>query len=160
MDELYKDSFFSGLFLFVGCIFLFLEVFIPSGGILGILACASAGFGIFGFFYQDSTVLAVGSLGGFLCYGGFILYFVMKRVSFKASMTADTSSSVDERLAASLVGKVGTTFTALRPAGMAVIDDVKVDVVSAGDFVEKGAEVKVIEISGNRVVVRKIDPRS
>ena len=40
MDILINELFYSWLFLLLGFIFLFLEIFIPSGGILGVLALA------------------------------------------------------------------------------------------------------------------------
>jgi membrane-bound serine protease (ClpP class) len=56
-----------------------------------------------------------------------------------------------------LLGEEGITITALRPSGTALIQDRKVDVVSDGDFVEKGARVKVVETTNLRVMVRKLD---
>jgi membrane-bound serine protease (ClpP class) len=53
-----------------------------------------------------------------------------------------------------LVGKAGVALTALRPAGTAVFDGKRVDVVSEGTFVPKGEMVKVIAVEGLRVVVR------
>lgn len=156
MDVLYADAFYSSLFFFLGCIFLFLEVFIPSGGILGILAFASAAFGIFGFFYQDSILLGVASVAGFLAYGALIIFFVLKRVSFKGEVSSETSSSVDEDIDSSLVDMEGVTLTPLRPAGMASINGRKVDVVSIGAFIGKDVRVRVVEVSGNRVVVREM----
>lgn len=52
--------------------------------------------------------------------------------------------------------KEGTTLTVLRPAGMADFDGVKLDVVSDGMFIPKGTRVKVIKVSGRRIVVKKI----
>ena len=53
----------------------------------------------------------------------------------------------------SLIGATGQAFTALRPAGTIVIGGKKINAVSSGDFIDNGATVKVIEVSGNRVVV-------
>ncbi len=55
-----------------------------------------------------------------------------------------------------LVGMTGTAFSTLRPAGRAQIDGQLIDVVSEGDFIETGARLEVIEVSGNRVVVRPV----
>ncbi len=71
----------------------------------------------------------------------------------------DTSTSVDMRIV-DLVGKEGVTTMPLRPAGMAIIDGNKVDVVTMGDFIEKDIPVRVVDNSGNRVVVRQMDSRS
>lgn len=51
------------------------------------------------------------------------------------------------------VGQTGIAATSLRPAGKMKVGDLKVDVVSEGGFIEKGARLKVIAIKGNRVIV-------
>lgn len=51
-------------------------------------------------------------------------------------------------------GAVGRTTSVLRPAGKARFGDRFVDVVSDGAFIEPETDVKVVQISGNRVVVR------
>jgi membrane-bound serine protease (ClpP class) len=55
-----------------------------------------------------------------------------------------------------LLGAVGTSATMLRPAGMARFGDAYVDVVTEGGYVPAGARVQVIEIEGNRVVVKEV----
>lgn len=52
-----------------------------------------------------------------------------------------------------LMGVVGEARSDLRPAGIAVFGDERIDVVSDGGFVEKNSKVKVIAIDGPRVVV-------
>ncbi|MFV2070336.1 MAG: nodulation protein NfeD [Pirellulales bacterium] len=54
------------------------------------------------------------------------------------------------------VGDWGTAESLLRPAGKVRFEDHYVDVVTDGSFVEPGRPVRIIEISGNRVVVREI----
>lgn len=51
------------------------------------------------------------------------------------------------------IGEAGTAATFLRPAGKARFGEMLIDVVSEGDFVEKGARVKIMAIKGNRVIV-------
>jgi membrane-bound serine protease (ClpP class) len=58
------------------------------------------------------------------------------------------------------VGKVGIAETPLRPAGKVEFDEEFFDVVSEGDFVAKGEEVRIVDIQGNRVVVRKHKPKT
>ncbi len=52
------------------------------------------------------------------------------------------------------VGSRGVTQTVLRPAGKALIDGQRVDVVTEGDMIDEGAEIEVVRVDGNRVVVR------
>jgi membrane-bound serine protease (ClpP class) len=54
-------------------------------------------------------------------------------------------------------GLVGTTLTPLRPAGMASFDGRKVDVVSNGEFIERGQPVEILRDEGSRVVVTRHD---
>jgi len=52
------------------------------------------------------------------------------------------------------VGDVGEVITTLRPAGKAKFGDAIVDVVAEAEFLDKGTKVEIIEIHGNRVVVK------
>ncbi|MCS7047299.1 MAG: hypothetical protein NZO58_13150, partial [Gemmataceae bacterium] len=57
---------------------------------------------------------------------------------------------------ADLLGAIGVAATMLRPAGKVQFGEEFVDVVAEGDFVEAGRRVQVIEIEGNRIVVKEI----
>jgi membrane-bound serine protease (ClpP class) len=56
----------------------------------------------------------------------------------------------------SLIGQEGAALTVLRPAGKAKIHGRTIDVVSEGPFIPAESRVEVVEVSGNRVVVRQI----
>lgn len=56
-----------------------------------------------------------------------------------------------------LVGKEGKTLTKLRPAGKVTLGKEIIDVVAQGEFIDRGARVKVVEVEGNRVVVEKVE---
>jgi membrane-bound serine protease (ClpP class) len=51
------------------------------------------------------------------------------------------------------VGELGTAATFLRPAGKARFGERDIDVVTEGNFIEKGTKVKILDIKGSRVVV-------
>lgn len=55
-----------------------------------------------------------------------------------------------------LVGKRGVTVTPLTPSGKAQFGDELVDVISDGDLVPAGADIRVAEVRGNEVVVRTL----
>lgn len=55
-----------------------------------------------------------------------------------------------------LVGKSGKTVTPLRPAGVALINGQRVDIVTQGEFVAPETDVEVILVEGSRVVVRSL----
>ncbi len=54
-----------------------------------------------------------------------------------------------------LVGKEGVAFTPLRPSGTGLIDGRRVNVAADGEFIEKDSPITVVEVEGNRIVVRK-----
>ncbi len=56
-----------------------------------------------------------------------------------------------------LMSKRGQVTASLRPAGKAEFDGTEYDVVGEGAFVDRGEEVEVIEVKGNRIVVRKVE---
>ena len=53
-----------------------------------------------------------------------------------------------------LRGRAGVAVTVLRPAGKVQIADRRVDVVTRGEMIDPGTQVVVIEVEGNRVVVK------
>jgi membrane-bound ClpP family serine protease len=58
--------------------------------------------------------------------------------------------------AQALLGAIGVAATTLRPAGKARFGDEFLDVVAEGDYVNPGSRVQVIEIEGNRIVVKEV----
>jgi membrane-bound serine protease (ClpP class) len=55
-----------------------------------------------------------------------------------------------------LVGMKGLAVTALRPGGIAAFGERRMDVVTRGEFVAKGARIVVAEAHGGRVVVEEV----
>lgn len=68
--------------------------------------------------------------------------------------TATPQESAENPLAY-YVGMQGKALTVLRPAGMALVNDVKLNVVSDGDYIDAGDEIVVTSVDGNRICVRK-----
>jgi membrane-bound serine protease (ClpP class) len=56
-----------------------------------------------------------------------------------------------------MVGLRGIALTDLRPAGIAWIDNHRVDVVTEGDFIEEGRSIEVIADEEYRRVVKLIE---
>ena len=49
----------------------------------------------------------------------------------------------------------GLSDTDLHPSGWVKVNDQRIFVVSEGEFISKGVEVKILSVDGNRVVVRE-----
>jgi membrane-bound serine protease (ClpP class) len=145
-----------------GFVFIAAEIFVP-GAILGIMGTAS----LFGAMLVGFVVF--GLAGGFisailLLVGGTIFLSLWVKYCpksffgkwFTLQEDGRENKSFDDRTN-ELLGKTGVAQTDLRPAGIVVIDQRKVDVVSEAGFINKGTTVKVIHVAGYRVVVRPIE---
>ena len=64
------------------------------------------------------------------------------------------SSPVVKEKGKSLVGKVGTAVTALRPTGIAQIEGERLNVSTYGNFIDAGKEVTVVAVEGLNVFVK------
>lgn len=56
-----------------------------------------------------------------------------------------------------LLGLEGEAATSLRPTGTGEFQGKKLDVVTDGEFIPKGAPIKIKEVEGFRIVVQKLD---
>jgi len=84
------------------------------------------------------------------------LPFARSLVLAETSTAALAETPAPETPAASeILGRTGVAKTDLRPAGRAEIDGKVLDVVTRGDYIPGGAQVKVAEIAGNRIVVER-----
>ncbi len=85
---------------------------------------------------------------------------MFKRLVLAPPVADETEAAADESGQASefgvVVGDEGTADTPLRPAGRAIFGEEYVDVVADGRFIDAGRPIRVIEIQGNRVVVREL----
>lgn len=72
-----------------------------------------------------------------------------------ARMAVDLTSPLQARVKTVSVGDEGISLSKLRPAGQVRFVDAVVDVVAEGVFIDKGRQVVITEIHGNRVVVKK-----
>ena len=54
------------------------------------------------------------------------------------------------------VGDQGKAITTLRPAGKARLGEDLIDVISEGPYIEPSTPIEVVEIAGNRIVVREV----
>ena len=154
------------MLLIGGVIFMFLEIaVIPGFGITGILGLLLLCGGLATAFMKLSMAMAM--VTTFLAILGVILlllwfFLVFPKTSMGRQFILETESSaangfvaVDDKSA--YIGKTGVTLTMLRPSGIAKIDDERVDVMTDGEFVEKGVRIKVIKARQGGMIVTPIE---
>jgi membrane-bound serine protease (ClpP class) len=54
-----------------------------------------------------------------------------------------------------LIGRTGTAQSILRPAGVAIIDGRRLDVVAESGVIERDTPIKVVALENNQIIVRK-----
>jgi len=146
--------------LVAGLILIVAEIFLPGmvvgsiGGIcllVSIVMCYNEKGGVYGTVY----------LGGVIVLSIMVIGLGMKyfpKTSYGRKMVLGSHSGDTGELASvtGLKGKRGTAHTMLRPAGTAIIENKRVDVVAEGTMIPKGSAVEVLAVEGNKVIVRKV----
>ena len=141
-----------------------LELFIPSQGILSILATASLIYGIVQCFLVSQLLGFIVTIITMVMLPVFIIAMVRiwpntwigKRVAIRKAQKAVPGGSVpDVGKLDKLLGQTGQTITDLRPVGAVMFGDERVDCVAETGQIDKGSEVTVIRVEGVRVVVRE-----
>jgi len=145
-----------------GVVVIIAEIVLPSGGLLSIIAAGLFGYSLYTVFTEVSAfagmvfvIADVILLPVVLILGIKLLAVSPVTLRTRLSKTNGYSSQLESLNA--FKGHSGTALTTLRPAGTALIDDQRVDVVSRGEYIEKGAAVVVVAVDGNRVVVKQME---
>lgn len=151
-----------GGLIIVGFLLILIEIFlVPGFNIFGVFGFIMVALGII-FAYTKLSLATANFIMVLSLIGALILVrVVVKSKSWRRIVLNDKQEKAEgfhasvENLAR-LIGKRGTTYTPLRPAGIALIEDQKVDVMTEGGFIERNRAIEVVLVEGNRVVVREI----
>ncbi len=154
------------VFLYLVCAALIIvEVFVPSGGLIGIcaLVCLIGGVAIF---FQHSTVVGLIGVGlaiAMIPAALIIAYKIFPRTRFGKSVTLTPpkrqggDAVPDTPQLKDMPGAVGVVLTPLRPVGMCDFSGRRVECVAESGYVDKGKKVKVIRVESSQVTVRVIE---
>jgi len=167
----------------IGLVLLAIELFvIPGFGIVGITGIICILAGLFkmlvenppkglpplpGQLWQAAAILGIAIIASGVAI--VLLYrFVLPHTPLFGALVLSTEqkhaagyhASEGSRLAEpeKLIGRVGVARTMLRPAGRAIFDGEPYDVVTRGDFIKPGAQVEIVEVKSNRIMVREKRP--
>lgn len=152
-----------GLFLYCVCaVLLVLEVFIPSFGLLTLLAVGAFVWATMVLFQMGSTVGWAGLVAAtvlipafwVLTYKLFPNSSIGRAMFLKTAPRASGDAIADKERIQNLVGKTGRAVKPLRPVGICEIEGIRVSCSAEVGFVAKGTEIEVIRVNGNTVTVR------
>ncbi|MDH3392269.1 MAG: serine protease [Desulfobulbaceae bacterium] len=155
-----KEFFVPVLLQLAGVIIIIAEIFLPSGGLLSLIAAGLFGYSLFIVFHDISTMA-----GTYFVLADLFMIPVLVVVGLK--ILARSPATLRETLSSergvvsqspdleSFMGCEGKSVTDLHPGGTAIIDDTRVDVVSRGEYIDKDTNLIVVEVTGNQIIVRK-----
>ncbi len=173
------------IFFFVGVVLLVVEIYVLPGfgiaGILGILCVVgSLLFALFSFAPDGFSLTAprldmlgsavltvtaalVGLIPFFIVLGKILpatpLYrnLMLGPEGRESPAPAETAGAAAAPRAEAAVapGQTGRALTDLRPAGIALLGEARVDVLTQGEYLEKGTPVVVVRVEGARVFVAR-----
>ena len=161
-----SDLFWPTVFLGLALLFLCLEVFLPSGGLVGVVALVCLGLGLWNAF---QTSLRLGLI--------FVLVdFVAVPVTVVAALRLWVRSplgrgfalapprpvefevSHGEHAAEDLVGSVGRAMTPLHPCGHVLVGGRRHDGMAESGLIAEGTRVRVVRVRSGQFIVRSIEP--
>jgi membrane-bound serine protease (ClpP class) len=162
-------------FIFIGIalVLFFIEIFVPSGGLLALMGAIAVIGSLIAFFMHDVNT-------GWIAFGTYVVFGpVLAWIAFRiwaASPLAKrmilggiVEEDVDEAMQASrakqearlaelqtFIGKKGKTITVLRPVGVVRIDGKRVDALAESGSIEADKRIEVITVYDNQVKVREV----
>ncbi|WP_228098458.1 MULTISPECIES: NfeD family protein [unclassified Gemella] len=150
------------MLFFAGLSLIILEMFIPGGiiGTLGIITVISLII-VINQQTQFITFIILSSVVAFVCLFLINIYVLNKKLLFLNRLVLSDAISTEQGYVAKeseieILGKELVAFTDLRPSGTAIYDNVKYDVVTEGEFIDKGSKLIVKHVEGMRIIVQKI----
>lgn len=149
-----------------GFLLLVAELFLPSGGILSVLAAAAILVGVALAFESDSTVGMWTLIGVGLALPvtmGLAFHYwpktpMGKRFFLHAPEEDPRGASLPEQQEMELLrGQIGQSMSALRPAGVVEFNGRRIDCITEGIMVAAGQTVRCIDVKAGRVIVRPVE---
>lgn len=146
------------VFQILGIFTVVAEVFLPSLGLLSLIALGFIGYSLFLVYsaFSISAFYAVLGADLILFPAVFVLGFKMlaaSPLSLKKNLSASQGVVSQSPELKKYLDRTGFSITTLRPAGTAMIDGVRLDVVTDGEFIEVDTPLRVCKVTGNQVIV-------
>lgn len=144
-----------------GILLLFLETLLAGFGIVGITGLAMVVLGIL--LSGDSPLQASVSLFSAVLISVPVGMFLVRR-GYKSKLLNrsvlsvqldEKSGFVAKKNRCDLLEKQALTLTPMRPSGRILIDDIRYDALTGGEYIESGEAVVVYRVSNGQIFVRR-----
>lgn len=143
-----------------GIVVVIAEIILPSGGLLTFIALGIFGYSLYVVFSQFETMIGMVFVAVDVVMIPTLVIVGLKMIA-RSPVTLRTTLSSKEGVISQnplmdqYAGKIGRAITNLRPAGAALIENKRLDVVTQGEYIEKDTEIVVHAVTGNQLIVKK-----
>lgn len=153
------------LLLVAGMALTVLEIFIPSGGIIGFLAISAVMASIVVAF-MEGPVEGVCFLATAIALLPAVIMLALKwwprtpmgrRVLLDVPESDEVLPEDDRRHYRGLIGRTGRAKTQMLPGGVIVIDGKAMDALSDGVPIEPGQAIRVVDVHATTLIVRPVE---
>lgn len=145
----------------IGILVVFAEIFIPSFGLLAVIALSVFFYSLYLVFTTLSTTAGMIFTGLDIAMAPFLIVFGMKMLarsplSLKRELSKKDGVVSQRQELETYLHMKGKSVTDLRPAGMAQINSQRLDVVTDGEYINADTPIVVTGVTGNQIIVGKI----
>ncbi|SCY72742.1 NfeD family protein [Desulfoluna spongiiphila] len=135
------------------------EFIIPSFGLISVVAAALFVLSVYMVFTEVSTQMGYALLVAdiFLVPAAvFVGAKVLEHspVTLKKQLKSDDGATSQKIGLDHFLGLEGKAITDLRPSGVALLGEERIDVVTRGEYIEKESAITVISVTANSVIVK------
>jgi len=150
------------LLLALALVLLVAEVFVPSGGVIGVAAFISLSLSLYqAFSHSRETGYSFLAADVVLLPLVFALAMYLwpktplaRRVFLKPPGPEDFENSHSPHRLDHLIGQIGRSLTTLRPSGIVDFDGRRLDGLSEGGLIPTGTLVQAVRVRSGQIVVR------
>jgi len=160
-----SDVFWPSVFLVMGLLLLSLELFVPSGGFIGLSAAVSIGLGLWNAFQISAR------LGWFFVAVDFVAVPATAVAAFRLWVRSplgrrftlappdpdEIEVSHGDRPLAELSGQEGQALTPLHPCGHVELKGRRYDGMAESGLIPEGSRVRVVRVRSGQLVVRPVE---
>tara|TARA_X000001036_G_scaffold179206_2_gene169688 strand:+ start:1869 stop:2426 length:558 start_codon:yes stop_codon:yes gene_type:complete len=160
-------------FIFIGIalVLFFVELFVPSGGLLALVGALAVVASLVAFFMHDANTGLVAT-GIYIVFGPVLAWIAFKiwvasplakRMVLGGIVEEDSDEAkqrsrtrTKERTAKleQLIGNTGTAVTVLRPIGVVRINGERIDAMAETGSIDAGTDITVVAVYDNQIKVR------
>jgi membrane-bound serine protease (ClpP class) len=144
----------------VGIAAVLAELVLPGGilGVIGALCLVGAVIATYAAYGATAGTIALAIL---VVVGLIVLYLWMRlfhRLPFMKQLILNDAVGIDAGMQEKqgMTGRIGTVLTDLMPSGRGEFDGEKIDIVTEGPAIRRGARVEIVETRGPSIIVREI----